>query len=70
MWNDLFDQMIFLQSEHLKTLMPSLALMPQRYYNNMPYQMAGAVVSMLPMLIIYVFFKRQLINVVNINAFN
>jgi raffinose/stachyose/melibiose transport system permease protein len=63
-WNELLIALVFLQSDSTRTLMAGLTTVQGRYSENEPLVMAGAVLSMLPMLLLYVgaqrFFVRGL----------
>jgi ABC-type glycerol-3-phosphate transport system permease component len=60
-WNELLVALIFLQREKLRTLMVGLALFHGRYSVNVPLIMAGMAVATAPMLVLYIFAQRYLI---------
>ena len=61
-WFSLLDQMVFLQSDDIKTIMPALAtLSTQRYASNVPYQMAGFALSLLPSLLSYIVLRKKIV---------
>ena len=61
MWNSFLEPMLFLRSEHMKLLMNSLAGLVERYRNNIPFQMAGYVLGMIPTLLLYTIFKSNIL---------
>lgn len=62
MWNDLLIPMLFLQDERVKTVMVALASLQQRYSRQPTFQFAGLLLSVVPIVIIYVAFQKQIIN--------
>ncbi len=60
-WNELFIAMILLQSNRLKTLMVGLAVFKTHYNVNIPVIMAGLLISVLPMVVLYLFGQNVLI---------
>lgn len=63
-WNELLYALVFLQSDSERTVMAGLALSQGRYATNEPLVMAGSLVSIVPILILYLagqrFFVRGL----------
>jgi ABC-type glycerol-3-phosphate transport system permease component len=57
-WNELLVALVFLQQQNSRTLMSGLALFQGRYSTNQPLVMAGAFVSVLPVLVLYIFGQR------------
>ena len=57
-WNELLIALVFLQQQESRTLMSGLALFQGRYSTNQPLVMAGAFVSVVPILILYIFGQR------------
>ena len=57
-WNELLVALVFLQQQDSRTLMSGLALFQGRYSTNQPLVMAGAFVSVLPVLLLYIFGQR------------
>ena len=60
-WNDFLWPLITLQSQELKTLPIGLASFQSLYGVQYNLLMAGAVISVLPVLIVFLFAQRQLI---------
>jgi len=60
-WNELFIAMILLQSNKLKTLMVGLAVFKTHYNVNIPVIMAGLLISILPMVVLYLSGQNVLI---------
>jgi ABC-type glycerol-3-phosphate transport system permease component len=63
-WNELLIALVFLQQPQTRTLMPGLALFQGRYVSQEPLVMAGAFLSVVPVLVLYIggqrFFIRGL----------
>jgi raffinose/stachyose/melibiose transport system permease protein len=63
-WNELLIALVFLQSESARTLMAGLAQFQGRYATNQPLVLAGALVSIAPVVLLYLsgqrFFVRGL----------
>lgn len=57
-WNELFIALIFLQRTELKTLMVGLTVFRGRFNVNQPVIMAGLFVSVVPMILLYLFGQR------------
>ncbi|MDO4325421.1 MAG: carbohydrate ABC transporter permease [bacterium] len=60
-WNDLMWPLVVNTSAKKMTLAPTLASMISEYGSNYPVQMAGAVLSILPLVILFVLFQKQFI---------
>lgn len=67
-WNDLFTPMILLQNENVKTVMVALASLVTRYVSDPTYQMAGMVLAMLPVLIVFAIFQRFIVQGITVGA--
>lgn len=52
-WNELLFALVFLQDNASRTLMAGLALFQGRYSTNEPLIMAGALLSILPLVVLY-----------------
>ena len=52
-WNELLFALVFLQNNEQRTLMAGLALFQGRYSTNEPLMMAGAFLSILPLVVLY-----------------
>jgi ABC-type glycerol-3-phosphate transport system permease component len=63
-WNELLIALVFLQDENKRTLMAGLTLFQGRYTTNQPLILAGAFVSIVPVILVYLsgqrFFVRGL----------
>jgi ABC-type glycerol-3-phosphate transport system permease component len=57
-WNELLVALVFLQSNSSRTLMAGLALYQGRYVTNEPLLMAAAFLSILPLMVLYIFGQR------------
>lgn len=60
-WNDLMGPVIYLRTYHKMTLTVGLAYFRGQYYTNWPYLLAGAVISVIPIIALYVFAQRYFI---------
>jgi ABC-type glycerol-3-phosphate transport system permease component len=59
-WNELLIAVVLLQHEGGRTLQAGLALLQGRNTTNVPLVMAGATLSVAPMIALYLAFQRQL----------
>jgi ABC-type glycerol-3-phosphate transport system permease component len=63
-WNELLIALVFLQNDRARTLMAGLAQFQGRYSTNQPLVLAGALISILPVVVLYLagqrFFVRGL----------
>jgi raffinose/stachyose/melibiose transport system permease protein len=57
-WNELLIALVFLQDENQRTLMAGLTLFQGRYATNEPLVLAGVLVSILPVLAVYLAGQR------------
>lgn len=60
-WNDFMWPLIVNTDPNKMTLAPSLSLLKGQYATNYPGQMAGAVMSVIPMIILFFIFQKQFI---------
>ncbi|TFG59964.1 MAG: carbohydrate ABC transporter permease [Spirochaetales bacterium] len=60
-WNELLVALIFLQKKSLTTLMVGLVQYQGKYKINQPAMLAGVLVSLVPMLLIYLFGQRYFV---------
>jgi multiple sugar transport system permease protein len=60
-WNDFFGPLIYLTSEHLKTLPLGLADFASEYYTYYGPQMAASVLSIVPVMIVFVLGQRYIV---------
>lgn len=69
-WNDYFSQLIFTNSEHMKTLPLGLAAMSQgaEFTTNYGLLMAGALLASLPMIIVFLSFQSYFTQGVTMGA--
>jgi ABC-type glycerol-3-phosphate transport system permease component len=57
-WNELLIALVFLQDENRRTLMAGLTLFQGRYATNQPLVLAGALISILPVILVYLAGQR------------
>ncbi len=60
-WNSFLLPLIYMQKEELRPLILGLMFFKSRYTQNIPLTMAGAVIAMLPIVLVYVIFQRKFI---------
>jgi ABC-type glycerol-3-phosphate transport system permease component len=60
-WNELLIALVFLQDNSLRTLMVGVTLFKSRYTLNIPVIMAGLAIVSIPLIIIYVFAQKKLV---------
>jgi multiple sugar transport system permease protein len=60
-WNDYMGPMIYLDSDHLKTIQLALANFREEYSANYGAIMAGTVCSIIPIIIVYVFAQKYIV---------
>ena len=60
-WNDFMWPLIVNSDPQKMTLAPSLSLLKGQYATNYPVQMAGAVLAVIPMIVVFVIFQKQFI---------
>lgn len=60
-WNSFLLPLIYVQKEELRPLILGLMFFRSRYTQNIPLTMAGAVIAMLPIVIVYIIFQRKFI---------
>jgi ABC-type glycerol-3-phosphate transport system permease component len=57
-WNELLIALVFLPTDELKTLMVGLTVFRSRYNLDVPVTMAGMVLGVVPMVLLYLFGQR------------
>jgi ABC-type glycerol-3-phosphate transport system permease component len=57
-WNELLYALVFLQNNSSRTLMAGLALSQGRFATNEPLIMTGVLLSILPMVVLYLASQR------------
>lgn len=60
-WNDFMWPLIVNTSQEKMTLAPAMSFMNGQYLTNVPAQMAGAVLAVLPMIVLFFIFQKQFI---------
>nr|WP_317283397.1 carbohydrate ABC transporter permease [uncultured Sellimonas sp.] len=60
-WNDFMWPLIVNTDPQKMTLAPALSLLKGQYATNYPVQMAGAVLAVIPMIIVFIIFQKQFI---------
>jgi raffinose/stachyose/melibiose transport system permease protein len=67
-WNQFLLPVVLVQTESARTLPLGLNFFQGRYSSNLPLLMAGATISFLPIVLIYVAFQRQFIRGITAGA--
>ena len=67
-WNSLLIPMVFLHSDKIKMVMPAIAALDRRYGTNIPFQMAGLVLSSIPILLLYAGFHKKIVQHLDIGV--
>jgi len=67
-WNDLFLPLLYLQNEKSKTIIVALAGLVSRYSNDPTYQMAGMVLAVLPVMVLFLSLQRFIIKGLMVGA--
>lgn len=60
-WKEFLIPLIYMQREELRPLVLGLMFFRGKYTQNIPLTMAGAMIVMLPILVIYIIFQRKFI---------
>lgn len=60
-WNELMIALVFLQKESLRTLIVGTTIFKSRYTLNVPVIMAGLVVVTIPVVLVYIFGQKRLV---------
>ena len=60
-WNDFMWPLIVNSDPAKMTLAPALSLLKGQYATNYPAQMAGAVLAVIPMIVLFFIFQKQFI---------
>lgn len=60
-WNELMIALVFLQKEKLRTLIVGTTIFKSRYTLNVPVIMAGLVVVTIPVVLVYIFGQKRLV---------
>ncbi len=67
-WNMFFLPIVVIQEDAKRTLPVGLSYFQGRYETDIPLLMAGAMISCLPIIVIYLFFQRQFIRGITAGA--
>ncbi|MER7169643.1 carbohydrate ABC transporter permease [Micromonospora sp. NPDC000207] len=62
MWNDLLLPLVIMGGSDSKTLMVGVSMLSGQYDVSVPLVSAGLIVALLPVLVIYLVFQRQLVS--------
>jgi raffinose/stachyose/melibiose transport system permease protein len=67
-WNQFLLPVVLIQNDLMRTLPVGLNYFQGRYSTNMPLLMAGATISLLPIVMVYIVFQRQFIKGITAGA--
>jgi multiple sugar transport system permease protein len=67
-WNDVLIALLVMQSEDNRTLMVGVTALRGQYSDNIPVFAAGVVMAALPVILIYLFFQKQITDGVTAGA--
>lgn len=59
-WNDVLMALVIMPSAENRTLMVGVTALRGQYFNNIPVFAAGVLISVIPVLAVYLFFQRQI----------
>jgi raffinose/stachyose/melibiose transport system permease protein len=68
-WNDFLFPLIFLNKEEMYTLMVRIVNFQGRFVTNMPVMLAGLVISILPIVVLFIFFQRYFTKGITLGSF-
>lgn len=68
-WNSFLLPLIYMQKDALRPLVLGLMFFQSRYTRDFPLTMAGATITMLPIIVVYLFAQRQFIQGMTSGAF-
>ena len=68
-WNQFVLPVVLIQDDAMRTLPVGLNFFQGRFVTDIPLMMAGAIISFLPIVLMYVFFQRQFIKGITAGAF-
>lgn len=60
-WNNLFSSRIILQKQNVKMIMPAIADLVGKYEGEPTYMFAGMLLAVLPTLLVYLVFQKQIV---------
>ena len=67
-WNQFLLPLIMVQSDSARTLPIGLSYFQGRYSSDLPLMMAGVTITFLPIMVVYLFFQRQIIRGITTGA--
>lgn len=67
-WNELVQAMMFISNERLKTITVLVSTMGGRFVSNMPLILTGLLIASIPMIVVYVFFQRYIVEGITMGA--
>jgi raffinose/stachyose/melibiose transport system permease protein len=67
-WNQFLLPVVFIQTDAMRTLPVGLNYFQGRYSTDVPLLMAGATITFLPVVLVYIIFQRQFIRGITAGA--
>ena len=67
-WNDILLPLLIMQDRDKRTLMVGISTLRGEFTSNIPLFAAGVIMAILPLLIVYLIFQRQIANGVTVGA--
>jgi len=67
-WNDFLGPLIYINDDRLKTLTLGLATFQGVYTTQWNYLMAGALIVLLPVLVVYIFAQRYFVEGITLSG--
>lgn len=68
MWNSLFMPQIMLRKDSVKMIMPAIADLVSTFEGSPVHMMAGMLIAIVPTLVVYMIFKKQIVNGITAGA--
>ena len=59
-WNDILIALLIMQSPSNRTVMVGVSALRGQYPDNVPTYLAGVLLVVLPLIVVYIFFQRQI----------
>jgi len=67
-WNDFFFPLLFIRSDHLKTIPLGMTIFFGQYMTDWGHLFAGMVIASIPMLVLYIIMSKQFISGITAGA--
>ena len=67
-WNDLYNPMLYIRSENIKTIALGLTKYMGRYVSNFPIMFAAVVMASLPVIVVFLILQKQFVSGITAGA--